>query len=234
MSEQAKDLLRALLHRDPQQRLAGDALKASAWWQFEGPTDTPLANRQSVAERTFATRGAITGHLDRFHRPVPGRIRKATSMREVRVYSALKGSGLASFLAPLGPETSRNSPRCISPRSNSGLEESSSRGATLDMMDLTFDKEVACCMDLKMGTRTFTEREAEDQQDLMCEAWCEVKAHHSLTRPEAEAEAEARAEAEADPGPAGMVLPPQRPEGAGLLRADLLDKMVRTDPVTYM
>ena len=234
VSEQAKDLLRALLHRDPQQRLAGDALKASAWWQFEGPTDTPLANRQSVAERTFATRGAITGHLDRFHRPVPGRIRKVTSMREVRVYSALKGSGLASFLAPLGPETSRNSPRCISPRSNSGLEESSSRGATLDMMDLTFDKEVACCMDLKMGTRTFTEREAEDQQDLMCEAWCEVKAHHSLTRTEAEAEAEAKAEAEADPGPAGMVLPPQRPEGAGLLRADLLDKMVRTDPVTYM
>ena len=234
VSEQAKDLLRALLHRDPQQRLAGDALKASAWWQFEGPTDTPLANRQSVAERTFATRGAITGHLERFHRPVPGRIRKVTSMREVRVYSALKGSGLASFLAPLGPETSRNSPRCISPRSNSGLEHGSSRGATLDMMDLTFDKEVACCMDLKMGTRTFTEREAEDQQDLMCEAWCEVKAHHSLTRTEAEAEAEAKAEAEADPGPAGMVLPRQRPEGEGLLRADLLDKMVRTDPVTYM
>ena len=133
MSEQAKELLRALLHRDPQQRLAGDALKASAWWQIEGPTDKPLSNRQSVAERTFATRGAIVGHLERFHRPTPGRIRKGTNVRELRVYSALRSSGLASFLAPLGPETSRSP----------GLNESSSNGVTLDMRDLTSDKEVA-------------------------------------------------------------------------------------------
>ena len=133
MSEQAKELLRALLHRDPQQRLAGDALKASAWWQIEGPTDKPLSNRQSVAERTFATRGAIVGHLERFHRPTPGRIRKGTTVRELRVYSALRSSGLASFLAPLGPETSRSP----------GLNESSGNAVTLDMRDLTSDKEVA-------------------------------------------------------------------------------------------
>ena len=133
MSEQAKELLRALLHRDPQQRLAGDALKASAWWQIEGPTDKPLSNRQIVAERTFATRGAIVGHLERFHRPTPGRIRKGTTVRELRVYSALRSSGLASFLAPLGPETSRSP----------GLNESSSNAVTLDMRDLTSDKEVA-------------------------------------------------------------------------------------------
>ena len=136
MSEQAKELLRALLHRDPQQRLAGDALKASAWWQIEGPTDKPLSNRQSVAERTFATRGAIVGHLERFHRPTPGRIRKGTNVRELRVYSALRSSGLASFLAPLGPETSRSP----------GLNESSSNAVTLDMRDLTSDsvKREAC------------------------------------------------------------------------------------------
>ena len=133
MSEQAKELLRALLHRDPQQRLAGDALKASAWWQIEGPTDKPLSNRQIVAERTFATRGAIVGHLERFHRPTPGRILKGTTVRELRVYSALRSSGLASFLAPLGPETPRSP----------GLNESSSNAVTLDMRDLTSDKEVA-------------------------------------------------------------------------------------------
>eukprot|EP00321_Phaeocystis_globosa_P018136 CAMPEP_0118813098 /NCGR_PEP_ID=MMETSP1162-20130426/2711_1 /TAXON_ID=33656 /ORGANISM="Phaeocystis Sp, Strain CCMP2710" /LENGTH=577 /DNA_ID=CAMNT_0006742863 /DNA_START=236 /DNA_END=1969 /DNA_ORIENTATION=+ len=246
VSEQAKELLRALLHRDPQQRLAGDALKASAWWQIEGPTDKPLSNRQIVAERTFATRGAIVGHLERFHRPTPGRILKGTTVRELRVYSALRSSGLASFLAPLGPETPRSP----------GLNESSSNAVTLDMRDLTSDKEVACCMDLKMGTRTFTEREAEEEQALMCEAsWLtesEVVALHSQIRSKAEAEqgkpgaeakavaeaeagakAETEAQAEADAEAGGIVLPSSpgwRPENGIKLRADLLDKMVRVDP----
>ena len=107
-------------------------------------------------------------------------------------------------------------------------------------------------MDLKMGTRTFTEREAEEEQALVCDAsWlteCEVVALHSQTRSKAEAEkgktgaeakaeaeaeagakAETEAQAEADAGAAGIVLPASpdwRPEKGSLLRADLLDKMV--------
>ena len=102
-------------------------------------------------------------------------------------------------------------------------------------------------MDLKMGTRTFTEREAEEEQALMCEAsWlteCEVVALHSQIRSKAEAEqgkpgaeakakAEAEAQDEADAGAAGIVLPSSpcwRPENGVQLRADLLDKMVRIE-----
>ena len=109
-------------------------------------------------------------------------------------------------------------------------------------------------MDLKMGTRTFTEREAEEEQALMCEAsWlteCEVVALHSQIRSKAEAErkpgaeakaeaeaeagakAETEAQAEADAGAAGIELPSSpgwRPENGIKLRADLLDKMVRIE-----
>ena len=110
-------------------------------------------------------------------------------------------------------------------------------------------------MDLKMGTRTFTEREAEEEQALVCDAsWlteCEVVALHSQTRSKAEAEkgkpgaeakaeaeaeagakAETEAQAEADAGAAGIELPSSpgwRPENGIKLRADLLDKMVRIE-----
>ena len=71
------------------------------------------------------------------------------------------------------------------------------------MADLTSDKEVACCMDVKMGTRTFTPEELHDEEELVRE----LAAAGGGIADGAELRLEDRP-AVVEPPPAGCVEPP--------------------------
>ena len=124
-------------------------------------------------------RGAITGHVEHFERPAPGRIRKSTTLNEVTVYAELARSSLGPFLAPIlnAPEPLHGSAEA--PDTPLGRNQMRSQKScwALDMVDLTFDKEVACCMDVKMGTRYAT-RGFEPQTRACSLACCDSLRQH--------------------------------------------------------
>jgi len=90
----------------------------------------------------------ISGHVANFRRTKGGTLMKLTPASEGARYQTLieAGDGVGRFL-----------PKLID------VKQSTGKRVILEMEDLTHDVQGACLMDIKMGTRTFTEEDVASQ-----------------------------------------------------------------------
>jgi len=146
--KQLVDLLGKLMHKNPEDRISLEQVKHHPWIQPE------LGSRKRVSIDEYTKievnarelrEAVISGHVANFRRNVErGTLSKLTPASEGARYRELLNAqdGVGRFLPNLAD-----------------VKQSTGRRVILEMEDLTHNVQGACLMDIKMGTRTFTEED---------------------------------------------------------------------------
>jgi len=141
------DLLAQMMLKQPEDRISLDQVKLHPWVVKE------LSTRKRVSMDEYAKievnddelrEAVISGHVANFRRTKQGTLMKLTPASEGARYQTLieAHDGIGKFL-----------PKLID------VKQSTGRRVILEMEDLTHGIQGACLMDIKMGSRTFTEED---------------------------------------------------------------------------
>jgi hypothetical protein len=139
------ELLTGMMQKDPESRFPLDRVEQCAWVAAEVKERKAGGVEWSkIVVNEADLRSAIShGHVNNFKRKPNGTLLKLTEARERTVYDALRNSELKPWL-----------PKML------GAQAATGKRVVLTLEDLTFGMKRPCVMDVKMGSRNFTEDEA--------------------------------------------------------------------------
>jgi len=144
------ELLHGIIKKNPEERMALQQVRQHEW-VLRAPEVGGAMRRQSSTEsykpievdQADLQQAIITGHIENFRRS-GGSIFKTTSRTEAAMFQRFSKSAIGPFMPKLKDVTDSLGKRMI-----------------IEMEDLTHEVAGgACLMDIKMGTRTFTEEDA--------------------------------------------------------------------------